>query len=254
MAPRRTGSRLRLKGVEAVERALRVLKVLQGQPQGATATELAAATGINRTTVTRVLVTLADHGFVAWDPDTGRYRLGLAALELASSYLAGSDVVQAARPEMERLRDTTGETVSLYVRDGLHRLCVQRVESLQPLRRSVAIGQRLPVYLGASGKVLLAFLPEPQREALLAQAPLDPDQMARLRADLAEAVRLGYAISVGEREPEVAAVAAPVLRPGGALAAALALSGPAQRLGPDRLRELGPVVQAAAQRIGLRLV
>ncbi|HEY8341601.1 MAG TPA: IclR family transcriptional regulator, partial [Calditerricola sp.] len=215
MARKREGNRIRMESLETLDRALRVLKALPLSPRGATVSELAAATGINRTTTMRILVTLQDHGLVTWDADTGRYSLGMGILELASGFFAGNELVQVALPCLEALRDASRETVSLYVRDGTERVCVQRVESLQPVRISVALGQRLPLYRGASGKLLLAYLREDQREAILERVPLDAASRDRLRAELVAIRQAGYATSFGERQPEIASLAVPVRRRSG---------------------------------------
>lgn len=255
MAPRLRRNLPQLHGIDAVDRALRVLKFLQGRRGGATASAVAEGLGLNRTTVTRILVTLGEHGFVARDATSGRYALGLAAFELSAGYLSAYDLPSLALPEMVQLRDATGETVSLYVRDAGERVCIQRVESLHGVRRSIQIGQRLPLHLGASGKVLLAWQPEPERDGLLARCPIsDADALRRLRADLAAIAAAGYAVSVEEREPGVAAVAAPLFHRSGVLAAALGVSGPTSRLDRNRLEELAPLVVAAARRLSSMLV
>lgn len=255
MAARRRGEQLNLHGIEAVGRALQVLKYLQGTPKGATPTMIAAGTHLNRTTVMRILVTLSEHGFVTWDPPSGCYSLGPAALELSASYLSTTDLPSMALPEMVRLRDATGETVSLYIRDDIYRICVQRVESLQALRQVIHLGERLPLHLGASGKVLLAALEEERREALLDRCPLAaPEARHRLRREIQETTARGYAISIGEREPGVSAVAAPVCQRSGATVAALSVSGPLHRMGGEQLDRLVPVVIDAARRISSLLL
>lgn len=245
---------VRMKSLETVDRALRVLKELGRFPEGATVKDLTAATGINRTTVLRILVTLEANGLVTWNAERGRYELGLGTLELASMFLATHDLGRVVRPQLEALRDLTGETASLYVRDGQHRVCLYRVESLQPVRITVAIGQRLPLYRGAAGKVLLAGLPDEQTEAMLVAAPLTDEDRRALRQELRHVRATGVAKSFGERQPEIASVAVAVRRGSGDVVAAVAVSGPINRWTTARMDASLPSIQAVAATLGRHLL
>lgn len=240
--------------MRAVERALDVLLCFAGAGhEGLGVTQLAQATGLYKSNVHRVLATLEAKGMVRQDPATGRYHLGLRALELAGSYLSASDLASVAYDEMVHLRDAVDETVTLYVRDGLERVRVQKAEGRAGLRRVVGLGQRLPLYLGASGKVLLAFLPAPEREQILEQLPLPPDfDRGAFVSRLGAIVEAGYAASSEEREEGVASVAAPIFRRG-QLAAALAISGPSQRFAPEAAQRFAGHVMETARSISLRL-
>lgn len=242
--------RLQLKGNEAALRALTVLVAMAEAGRPVRATWLAEATGLNRTTVLRALAALQHYQLAEQDPDTGQFRLGIGVLRLSAGYLSAYTLAGAALPEIERLRDSTTETVSLYVRDGTERVCIQRAESPQAVRRSIQVGQRLPLHRGASGKVLLAFLPPSERAALLARVALGPEFDAQaFAAEMDAIVERGYAISVEEREAGVAAVAAPVLDRQGRVRAALAVSGPSWRLRVERLHALAPLVMDGARRL-----
>ncbi|PZN08164.1 MAG: hypothetical protein DIU69_10460 [Bacillota bacterium] len=106
------------------------------------------------------------------------------------------------------------------------------------------------MYRGASGKLLLAYLREDQREAILEQVPLDAASRDRLRAELVAIRQAGYATSFGERQPEIASLAVPVRRRSGTIAAALAVSGPESRLRPERMQALLPTVRSTAEGLG----
>lgn len=239
--------------IRSVERALDVLLCFAGEPHGLGVTQIADKVGLYKSTVHRILAALEAKGFVRQDPVTGRYLLGLKALELASVYLTSGDVPAVAYPEMQLLRDRAQETVSLYVRDGLERVRVQRAEGPLTVRRVVGLGERLPLYLGASGKVLLGWLPAPERTAILEQILPAGFDRAALEAGIAQAVRQGWAVSVEEREPGAASVAAPVLDRMGRCIAALAISGPVGRFDDDSAPRLGRIVQESAHAIGLKL-
>lgn len=192
-------------------------------------------------------------GFVRQDPSTGRYHLGLKALELASVYLSSGDLPTVAYGEMLLLRDEAQDTVSLYVRDGTERVRVQRAEGPLTVRRVVGLGERLPLYLGASGKVLLAWAPPAERSRILDQILPPGFDLAALEAALEQARSQGWAQSQEEREDGVSSVAAPVIDRFGRCVAALAISGPVQRFDAERVGRLGERVEATARRIGLKL-
>ncbi|MFC4303058.1 IclR family transcriptional regulator [Cohnella boryungensis] len=238
------------KTVRAVERALEVLLCFaSGHEWGLT--EIAGQVGLHKSTVHRLLATLEDKGFVSRDAATDKYRLGLSVLELSANLWRSDDPSVALLPEMERLRDQLGETVSLYIRDRAERVRIQAVQSKQAIRRVATVGARLPLSVGASSKVLLAFAEASVREAILSD-PAWPSQLDRstVGKQLDEIVTVGYATSFEEREPGAAAVSAPIFSRSGQLVAALSVSGPSNRLTPDRMHEYAPAIMEAAHRMG----
>jgi len=249
------GSRLKeeTQTIRSVERALDVLLCFTGEKGGLGVTQIAEKVGLYKSTVHRILAALEAKGFVRQDPTTGRYHLGLKALELASVYLTSGDLPAVAYGEMLQLRDLAQETVSLYVRDGFERVRVQRAEGPLTVRRVVGLGERLPLYLGASGKVLLAWLPPPERSRILDQILPPGFDRATLEAALEKAVNQGWANSQEEREDGVASVAAPVIDRMGRCVAALAISGPVQRFDPERVEILSTGLKERAHAIGLKL-
>ncbi len=236
-----------------MDRALDVLAAVAAGRASAGVSEIAERTGLYKSSVHRLLATLERRGFVQRDARTDKYSIGLAVLELASAFSRDDDLTSLAYPEMERLRNEIDETVSLYVRDGTERVRVQKAESRQAVRRVVQIGQRAPLYLGASGKVLLAFAPPEVREKVLDSPRREGIERSRLREQLADLARQGYASSVEEREPGSAAVAAPVFDGSGEVVAALAVSGPSGRFDSEIIARYGQAVIEAAQRISRRL-
>ncbi|MCL5045780.1 MAG: IclR family transcriptional regulator [Actinobacteria bacterium] len=239
--------------IRAVDRALDVLFCFAGRRGGLGVTEIAEKTGLYKSTVHRLLGTLEQKGFVRQEEATGKYHLGVRMLELASGYLEDSDLTSVAYPEMRRLRDDIGETVSLYIRDGVERVRVQKVESLQAVRRVVQIGQRAPLYLGASGKVLLAHCEGRARTRILDGLPSGFDR-AGLEEQLSGVAAVGYAISIEEREPGTASVAAPVVDRSGTVVGALCISGPASRFDPETIQRFAEAVKQSALAISARLV
>lgn len=236
--------------VRAVERALDVLLVfVSGHEWGLT--EIAGRVGLHKSTVHRLLATLEDKGFVTRNAATDKYRLGLSVLELSANLSRSDDPSVVLLPEMERLRDQLNETISLYVRDRAERVRIQAVQSMQPIRRVATVGARLPLSVGASSKVLLAFAEPGVRDAVLT----DPSWSSQLdreafEAQLNEIGSAGYATSFEERESGAAAVSAPIFNRSGKLVAALAVSGPSNRLTPERMHEFAPAIIESAHRMG----
>jgi DNA-binding IclR family transcriptional regulator len=197
------------------------------------------------------LATLEERGFVTRNAATEKYRLGLSVLELSANLSRSDDPSVVLLPEMERLRDELSETISLYVRDRIERVRIQAVQSTQAIRRVATVGARLPLSVGASSKVLLAFADASVREIVKAD-PAWPAHLDREVFDqqLDDIVTAGYATSFEEREPGAAAVSAPIFNRSGKLVAALSVSGPSNRLTPDRMHEFAPAIIEAAHRMG----
>src|SRR5829696_4439353 len=220
-------------GVGVLDKAVVILSFLaEGGP--ATLAEVVSGTGLSRPTAHRLLTALEVHRLVG--RVDGRYSLG-ARLSLWGSRAGGLDLTQAARPALVALRDETGESTQLYVREGDRRVCVVSVERAGGgLRDTVPVGAVLPLDRGSGGKVLLAWAQDRERFS------------GEEAAELEEVRSRGWAESVAEREAGVASVSAPVFGAGGGLRAAVCASGPVSRLGERPGERLaGPVVAAARE-------
>ncbi|MGG2198070.1 IclR family transcriptional regulator [Paenibacillus validus] len=239
--------------VRAVERALDILLCFT-QAEDLSLTEIAGRVGLHKSTVHRLLASLEGKGFVIRDPASERYRLGFSIWELSANLTHSDDPALILLPEMERLRDQLGETVSLYVRDGMERVRVQAVQSNQAIRRVAPIGARLPLYVGASSKILVAFAESDEQQALLRHPTWPPAAASEsYLQQLSEVRTLGYATSVEEREPGAAAVSAPIFDRAQRLVAALAVSGPSNRLTVEKMKEQAPLLMETARRMGKML-
>jgi DNA-binding IclR family transcriptional regulator len=220
-------------GVGVLDKAVLVLEAVHG---GATSlATLTERTGLSRATAHRLAVALEVHRLLARDTD-GRWRIGSRAGELAGG---GADrLLERAGPVLVRLRDATGESAQLYRRHGDRRLCVAVAERGSGLRDTVPVGSSLPLTAGSAAQVLLAWTPE---DPIVARAAFTPRTLADVR-------RRGWAHSVGEREQGVGSVSAPVHGSGGAVVAAVSVSGPLERLTrtPGRLHAEA-VLSAAAE-------
>ncbi|PZD95615.1 IclR family transcriptional regulator [Paenibacillus sambharensis] len=240
--------------VRAVERALDILLCFNEKSEWAM-TEIAEKVNLHKSTVHRMLATLEDRGFVTRDALSDRYRLGIRIWELSTHLSTSDDPAVMLLPEMERLRDMLGETISLYIRDGSERIRIQAVQSNQAVRRVAPVGARLPLYVGASSKVLIAFGGEHALRQLLDSADwpetIDKEAYAEQISQIRQS---GYATSIEEREPGAAAVAAPIFNRAGRLAAALSVSGPSGRLTLEKMREQVPILIDTAKRMGTMLL
>ncbi|MEY3093909.1 MAG: IclR family transcriptional regulator [Actinobacteria bacterium] len=222
-------------GVGVLDKAVRILSVLEGGPHSLA--ELVKATKIARPTAHRLAVALEFHRLVARDL-SGRFILGPRSGELAAA--AGEDKLLAvAGPALTALRDATGESAQLYRRQGDQRICVAAAERISGLRDSVPVGASLTMSAGSAAQILLAWEDADKLHRALVNARFNAAVLSAVR-------RRGWAQSVGEREPGVASVSAPVRGPNNRIIAAVSISGPIERLGrqPGRIHAAAVVATA----------
>ncbi|HWC78890.1 MAG TPA: IclR family transcriptional regulator [Pseudonocardiaceae bacterium] len=206
-------------GIGVLDKAVAVLQAIAKEPCGLA--ELCNRTGLPRATAHRLAVGLETHRLLRRGPD-GRWRPGAALAELAGG--ATDPLLEAASSVLPRLRDITGESVQLYRRDGMQRVCVLSAEPPSGLRDTVPVGSRLPMTAGSGAKVLAAWADQATQRAILSDAVFGERILLEVR-------RRGWAQSVAEREPGVASVSAPVRDGSGQVVAAISVSGPVDRIG-----------------------
>jgi len=239
--------------VAAVERAFAVLDALaNGQAELGT-NEIARQTGINASTVSRLLATLADAGFVEHVSATGRYRLGLRLVELGNAVLGRLDLREVARPHLRALADATGETVTLSAPGEGHAVTVDFVQSRSSVQSVAHLGRPSVAHATATGKVLLAFGDQRPYAPLARFTDRTLATAEALEAELARVRDQGYAEAVSEREEGLHAIAAPIWSAHGELAGMLGIQGPGARFGRATMRAALPVLleRAAAVTGGL---
>jgi IclR family transcriptional regulator, acetate operon repressor len=222
-------------GTQAVDRAARLLSEVVRSAVPMTFTGLSAATGLAKSTTSRLLLALERNGLVRRD-DHGRFLPGEMFVSFAWRGGAEAGLVAVAQPFLDRLGKATGETINLGVaRNGLVEQIAQ-VDSTFLIGGTNWVGMSVPLHCSALGKVLLAYgaaqLP-PERPERRTDKTITSE--AGLRADLARVRTRGYAVTDEELEPGLIAVAAPIHGYDGAVIAALSVSAPATRMAPDRL-------------------
>ena len=225
-------------GVGVIDKAAMVLDALEAGPT--TLAQLVAATGLARPTVHRLALALMHHRLVGRDIQ-GRFVLGSRLVELASA--AGEDrLIASAGPVLLALRDATGESSQVFRRQGEWRVCVASAERPIGLRDTIPVGTQLSMKAGSAAQVLLAWEDHDRLLEGLQNARFTPTVLAGVR-------RRGWAQSLGEREPGVASVSAPVRGPSGRVIAAVSISGPIERLTRQPGRIHAEVVSKAAAQL-----
>ncbi|NUO97866.1 MAG: IclR family transcriptional regulator [Nonomuraea sp.] len=236
--------------MRSVQRAFDILSLLTEDRQMLTIREVVDETGLAKTTALRLLQTL-EHMGLLWATSKG-YTAGPALWRWAhlarSSWELPPETVQLMRELGTRHR----ETVNLYVLRDVRRICIAQQESPQPLRHVVRVGDELPLWAGASSKVLLREAPERLLLRVARSSPHGVAHAATLRDWIDEAARDGFAVSHGEREPGLSAVAAPVTSGSRTTVAALTLSGPTVRFTDDRVEQFAADLREAAKRMSER--
>jgi IclR family acetate operon transcriptional repressor len=249
--------------VRVLDRAIRILYTLSdGAPR--TLTQLSQAIGLSSSTTFRLLATLSFHDLVQRNEESGSYTLGLGCLELARHYLTNSDIRREALPELERLRDESAESVHLAIMDKMEVVYLEKLQGLHGVGlMSSRVGGRAPAHCTGLGKVLLAYTPVESVREHYAEKVLDKYSektitcLDKLVEHLREVRRQGYAFDLGEHEPEIRCIAAPVYDFSGRVVGAISVSGTAPRLDPVRKNQalISRVVQTAcaiSARLGYR--
>ncbi|MFI9509934.1 IclR family transcriptional regulator [Nocardia sp. NPDC052566] len=228
-------------GIGVLDKAVAVLYAVAEHPCGLN--ELCERTGLPRATAHRLAVGLEVHRLLARD-SSGQWRPGPALAELAAG--ATDPLTEAAGAILPRLREITGESVQIYVRDGHARICIAALEPPVGLRDTVPIGARLPLTAGSAAKVLLAWSDPELQRTVLADAVFGERALAEVR-------RRGWAQSAAERAAGVASVSAPVRDAAGMVVAAVSVSGPIDRMGRRPGARWAADLVAAAEALHKRL-
>lgn len=231
--------------VRALERGLEILDFFCLHEGPLALTTIAAAVQLTPSTALRILATLENMGYIARDGGSKRYVPGHKLIRLAVPSTHTHGLRLLALPYMKELNALFGESVSIYVPAGHHRMCLQRVESTQPLREVVNIGDTLPLGVGGAGRLLVSWLEvSPKKESFSLPDTLSKTDMATIRTS-------GYAVGLNERQVGVYGVASPVFDWTGDIIGALSLSGPMVRFSQEALPDMIKAVMHTGRQISL---
>lgn len=238
--------------VRSVERAMLLLVALSESPAPATLHQLTQRASCSASSASRILSTMLKHHIVAQDPLTRKYRLGSQLAVLAHAQRATTDLRDVAAPYLKRLRVLTNETATLQALVNTTSVCLAREESTEQLRFTVTIGQSWPLsQLGATSRVMLAFMDEARVRAVLTEVAQlrDPEYAKQLRLDLRAIGSSGMTQTRAERISGSASLAAAVFESDGMVCGAISVSGPGERLTSSVMDHWQADVRAAAQSI-----
>lgn len=219
-------------GAAAVDRAMTLLALFGSANSSMQLTDLAEKARLYKSTVLRLLASLEHAGLVLRQQD-GRYALGPMVPRLYASYSASFSLESIVMPALRELVASTTESAAFHVRHGDHRLCLYRVDSPQPVRDHIKVGDLMPLSCGAGGRVLLAF------------AGVEGEMYDRIRKDR-------FAVLSGDRVPELGGVSSPVFDASGSLAGAVTLTMPRERLSPLQAPHVLRVAQEITEKLGGR--
>lgn len=231
-------------GVRSVQRALDILGLLTEERPQITIREIVEATGLAKTTVIRLAQTLVQCGLL-WDTHAG-YTAGPGLWHWAHLARNAWELPEETRRRMRAIAQEQQETVNLYIRRDVNRICIAQAESPRALRHVVNVGDELPLWGGASSKVLLSGVSADLLARVAASASHDQVDPGALAAEVEAVTEAGFAVSHGEREAGVSAVAVPLFHHTGTVVAALSLSGATARFTPDRVETFVAALKAAA--------
>ena len=240
------------KTVQIVQRIARVLGAF-GNRGLLGITDLANVTGLPKSTTHRLVTALVNEGLLVQDEDSHKYALSLRVTALGASILGSHTVRKSGRPMLMELRDQTRESVHLAVLEGMEAVIIDTEDSYFVVRAVNVPGQHLPAHAVSTGKVLLAYQWETRLREIINHAELeaytertitDPhlllEELRRVRA-------LGYAISCGELEEGIDAVAAPIFDHMGTVVAAVSIGGPSERCRPKQAEHIAAVTRTGQQ-------
>lgn len=244
--------------IQIMERMINILDCFTLERPALGVREVARMVDLSSSTAGRLMSSMRDLRLLNQNPVTKLYSIGSRVLTWAGIYTATSDLRAVALPIMVNLLEQTRETISLYVLEGRERVCIERLESPEPVRITARVGRRIPLYAGSAGKCMLAFMSEKKCEEILNKIVMTPLTSATirdkdtLRKDLEKIRNEGCSVSLGEWILEASGVAAPIYNEFGTLVAALTISGPGQRFTDEKIEQYKELVKEKALEISLK--
>lgn len=245
--------------VKSVGRALDIITLVSAKKGGLGVTEIAKHIDINKSSVYRILATLAQYGYIEQDTETGRYKLGYKFLDISSKLLESIDLRAEASPFLLELERETNEVIHLVVWDQGEVVYIEKLEGNETLRMHSKVGKRAPMHCTSVGKAILAHLPINvvleiiERKGL----PMHTDKTITDKDEfLQELIRVkqrGYALDLEENEYGITCIAVPIFDHLGKVVASVSISGPTMRMTDERIDQLKVKMLAAGKEISARL-
>lgn len=245
--------------VPSVHRAFRLLEILSASLSGLGVSELARRTGWPKSSLHNILATLAQDGFVAQDPQSGRYQMTVKLFSVSGLMVEGIDIRKIAYPFLVELAERTGETVNLGIMDGAQAIYVDTIPGRSAIRANTWPGKRLPIHRTALGKALVAELPEDQLEAIIRETgltrstPNTHTNLQDLKLDLKRVRERGYSIDDEEDEIGMRCVGVAVRSYRTLPTAAISVTGLALRMPKQRIPEIAQTMMVTANKISEQL-
>jgi DNA-binding IclR family transcriptional regulator len=245
--------------VPGLARGLQLLMQFNRDERELSGAELSRRMGLPRASVFRMLFTLEQSGFLERCPDGVSYKLGLAVLRLGFELLASMELTEVGRPVIEELRDRSGFSAHVVVRDARDVVFIAKAAGGNAMFHSIQVGARLPAHATVLGRALLGdtdmkelavLYPEP---VLPAYTPKTPTNLQDLKALIEQDRERGYGVSMGGYETGISTIASPVFNEQGRVACAISISVPSQRIEDEALMPLVDMVRAAAAQMTERL-
>jgi IclR family transcriptional regulator, acetate operon repressor len=241
--------------VQALTRAISILRATAESGEGLTLTEIARATGLAPSTAHRLLTTLQQDRFVQFEPQGGRWTIGVGAFAIGNAFLSARDIVRCARPLLRRLVDKSGETANLAVLDEDMAVYLGQVANREFVRAICKPGGRTFLHSSSLGKSMLALMRPEDVYRILATKGMARftektiDSIGRMTNDLAGVRTLGYAVDDEEYSLGLRCVAAAITNEHGEPIGAVSISGPTMRVARERIPQLGALVRSIADEL-----
>ncbi|WP_102348644.1 IclR family transcriptional regulator [Bacillus sp. Marseille-P3661] len=244
--------------LSSVKNALQILKSFSDTNQEKKTGELATELGLGKSTVSRLLSTLASEGFVKKNKETNRYRLGFSILTLSNVLTANLEIHQEAVPELQQLVNKVNETAHLVLLDQQEVVYLQKIECDQPVRITTKVGSKNPLHCTSSGKVILAYKSPTFVDEILNSGLekftnytiIKPDI---LKDEFERIKQIGYAVSNEEYIVGVCSIAAPIFNHNNEIIAAINIVGPVQRMNRKTIPKYAKEVKASAEHISKKM-
>ncbi|MBS8263148.1 IclR family transcriptional regulator [Mesobacillus boroniphilus] len=245
--------------VKSVSRALDIIQLVSLKKGGLGVTEISKQIDINKSSVYRILSTLAQYGYIEQDDATGRYKLGYKFLEISSKLLDSIDLRAEARTFLQELENETNEVIHLVVYDQGEVVYIEKLEGTETLRMHSKVGKRAPMHCTSVGKAILAYQPSAVVHEIIDRKgmPMHTDKTITdkdiLFEELIRVRQSGYALDLEENESGITCIAAPIFDHLGKVVAAVSISGPSIRMTQERLQQLKQKMVNVGLQISSRL-